>query len=98
MRLEKDDIYEWVLHIKDHFSKYSFLRSLTTKDARQVARELEYWIQLMGPPRILQCDNGREFKGAARHILQRHGITLINSNPPHPQSQGLVEQANSVVE
>jgi len=51
----------------------------------------------MGPPRILQCDNGRarEFKGAVLHILQRHGITLINSNPPHLQSQGLVEQANS---
>jgi len=69
-RLEKDDIYEWILHIKDHFSKYSFLRSLTAKGARQVARELEYWIQLMGPPRILQCENGREFKGAVLHILQ----------------------------
>jgi len=45
MRLEKDDIYEWVLHIKDHFSKYSFLRSLTAKGARQVARELKYWVQ-----------------------------------------------------
>ena len=42
MRLEKDDIYEYVLHIKGHFSKYSFLRPLTTKDARQVAQELEY--------------------------------------------------------
>jgi len=52
----------------------------------------------MGPPRILQCDNRREFKGAVLHILQWHGITLINSNPQHPQSQGLVEQANSVVE
>ena len=51
----------------------------------------------MGPPRMLQCDNGRarEFKGAVLHILQRHGITLINSNLPHLQSQGLVEQANS---
>ena len=50
MRLEKDDIYKWILHIKDHFSKYSFLRPLTAKGARQGARELEYWIQLMGPP------------------------------------------------
>jgi len=93
MCLEKDDIYEWVLHIKDHFSKYSFPRSLTAKGVRQ---ELEYWIQLMGPPRILQYDNGQEFKGAVFRILQQHGIILINSNPPHPKSQCLVEQANSV--
>lgn len=98
MRLENDHIYEWILHIKDHFSKYSFLRPLTGKGTRQVARELEYWIQLMGPPRIIQCDNGREFKGAVLHILQRHGIKLIHSNPRHPQSQGLVEQGNSIVE
>ena len=52
----------------------------------------------MGPPRIIQCDNGKEFKGAVLHILQRHGIKLINSTPRHPQSQGLVEQGNSVVE
>jgi len=85
MCLEKDDIYEWVLQIKDHFSKYGFLRPLTARGARQVARELEYWIQLMGPSRILQCDNGRAFKGAVLHILQGHGVTLINSNPRHPQ-------------
>ena len=57
IRLEKDDIYEWILHIKDHFSN-SFLRLLTAKGTRKVARELEYWIQLISPPRILQCDNG----------------------------------------
>jgi len=45
MRLEKDDLYEWVLHINDDFSKYSCLRSLTAKGVRQVAQELEYWIQ-----------------------------------------------------
>jgi len=98
MRLERGDIYEPALHIKDHFSKYSFLRPLTAKGARQVARELEYWIQLMGPLRTLQYNNGREFKGAVLHILQWHGITLINSNPRHLRSQGLVKQGNSVVE
>ena len=81
MRMEKDNIFNWILLIKDHFSKYSFLRPLTSKGARQVARELEYWIQMMGPPRLIQCDNGKEFKGAVLHILKRHGIKLINSTP-----------------
>lgn len=98
MRLEKDGIFEWILHIEDHFSKYSFLRPLTGKGAGLVARELEYWIQLMGPPRIVQCGNGHEFKGAVLHLLDRYGVVLINSNPRHPQRQGLIEQENSVVE
>ena len=46
MCLEKDGIYNWILHIKNHFSKYSFLRPLPDEGGRQVARELEYWIQL----------------------------------------------------
>ena len=97
MRMEKDDIYNWILHLKDHFSKYSFLRPLTSKGARQVATELEYWIQLMGPPRLIQCNNGKEFKSDVLHLLQRYGIKLINSNSRHPQSQGSVEQGNSTV-
>ena len=42
MRLEKDDIFHWILHIKDHFSKYSFLRPLTDKGARQVSFIIYY--------------------------------------------------------
>ena len=33
MCLEKDTIYQWILHIKDHFPKYRFVRPLTGKGA-----------------------------------------------------------------
>ena len=52
----------------------------------------------MRPPRIIQCDNEQEFKGAVLHILQLHRIKLINSNLRHPQSQGLIKQGNFTVE
>ncbi len=51
-----------------------------------------------GPPKIIQCNNGKESKGALLLVLKRHGIKLINNNPRLPQTQGLVEQANGVVE
>jgi len=54
-------------------------------------------IVIVGIPRIVQCDNGNEFKGALLILLQRYSIQVINSRPQHPQSQGLVEQANGVM-
>ena len=50
-----------------------------------------------GPMHILQMDNGGEFKGVLLYLLRRHGIKVINGNPHKPQTQGLVEQGNSVV-
>lgn len=52
------------------------------------------WIHHHIHPRIWQSDNGLEFKGALLILLRRYGIKVINSRLRHPQSQGLVEQAN----
>jgi transposase InsO family protein len=56
------------------------------------------WIQLYGPPEILQSDNGREFKGAVERLLLAWGIKIKHGKPRTPQVQGLVEQANGVVQ
>ncbi|KFY32281.1 hypothetical protein V493_00345, partial [Pseudogymnoascus sp. VKM F-4281 (FW-2241)] len=50
------------------------------------------------PPKIMQADNGKEFKGALLLLLQKYGIQVVNGAPRSPQTQGLVEQANGVVE
>ncbi|RFU23827.1 hypothetical protein B7463_g12510, partial [Scytalidium lignicola] len=50
------------------------------------------------PPKIVQCDNGKEFKDAFLILLRKYGIRIINGKPRSPQTQGLVEQANGVVE
>ncbi len=66
-----------------------------------IASEITYYISLyvsyFWVPRIFQCDNGREFKGALLIFLKKHGIKLINGRPRTPCTQGLVEQANAVV-
>jgi hypothetical protein len=48
-------------------------------------------------PRILQCGNGKEFKGVLLVLLQKHGIRVINGRPRTPSTQGLVERANGTV-
>ena len=88
--------FKWILHIKDHWSKYSQLYALPTKESIGIANCLESFIQHHDIPEIIQADNGREFKGAVLILSKRLGIQIINGRPRHPQTQGLVEQANGV--
>jgi hypothetical protein len=63
MRHTPSGRYAWILHIKDHFSKYSQLYALKSKHAIGIAECLALWIMAFYPMKILQCDNGKEFKG-----------------------------------
>lgn len=78
----------------DHFSKYVQAYPLPDKKAASVSKCILAWISFLGPPEIVQCDNGREFKRVLKRILRRHGIRIINGRPRHPQSQGCVERTN----
>ena len=61
----------------------------------------ERWLSYFGLPKILQTDNGPEFKNKllVETINRWDGdCKLVYGRPRHPQSQGLVEQANGTVE
>lgn len=62
--------------MRDHFSKYSAAYPLVDKASETVAGAVLNWIQHMGPPRILHCDNGSEFKGAPLILLRQYGIQV----------------------
>lgn len=57
--MEKDGDYQYVLHGRDHFTKFSLLAALTSKSADEVAAILVGWFTNYGPPSILHCDNGK---------------------------------------
>jgi hypothetical protein len=61
MRHEPPGQFKWILHIKDHFSKYNRLYPLKGKNAELIAAFLS--------PKTMQCDNGKEFKGAIFNII-----------------------------
>ncbi|KFY99011.1 hypothetical protein V498_01051 [Pseudogymnoascus sp. VKM F-4517 (FW-2822)] len=46
----------------------------------------------------MQADNGKEFKGALLILLRKYRIQVINGALRSLQTQGLIEQANGVVE
>lgn len=51
-------------------------------------------VGFFGALKILQCDNGQEFKGVLLILLKKYGIKVINDRPRTPSTQGLVEQEN----
>jgi len=97
MRANPHNGYHWILHIKDHFNKYTFLYPLPDKTAAEVATCIAQWVGIVGIPHILQCDNRAEFTGVLLILLRKYGIKIIHGRARHPQLQGLVEQANGVV-
>ena len=70
---------------------------MPNKASEKVVKVVLTWIMNLGPPKILQSDNGTEFKGALTILLRQYGIQVINGRPRHPQSQGMVEKANHIL-
>lgn len=69
MKSQRDGHMKWILHIKDHFSKYTTLYAMPNKKASTVAKYIYMFILHCGIPDILQCDNGTEFKGMITNLI-----------------------------
>ena len=60
-----DGEFKYLLNYIDHCTKYLFCIPLTSKRADAVAQALVSIFTIIGPPLILQTDNGGEFVGVA---------------------------------
>lgn len=78
---EKDETYRYILTILDVFSRFLILRPLKRKTSGQIANELERIFSEHGKPSLLQSDQGTEFKGRVKSVLQKNKIKLIRSRP-----------------
>lgn len=61
MRSVEHNGFKFIMHVKDHFTKFSWLFALPSKEANNVATHLRNIFYTFGPPKILQSDNGKEF-------------------------------------
>ena len=102
MRHLPDGEMNWILHLIDHWSKFNLAYPIHRKSAASVANALKtHVLPIFGVPRILQCDNGREFVNKTIQSLLEDwpgSAQIVHGRPRHPQSQGLVEQAHHTLE
>ena len=82
--------FKYILVMLDVFSRYIYLRPLTSKSSAEVASVLLKIFSDAGPPRRLQSDQGAEFKGAVAQLMEAMQVDIIHSRPYYPQSQGKV--------
>ena len=90
--------HQYVLHIIDHNTKFSWVSPLRYKSGAEVLQETKKIFWQFGFPQVLHTDNGKEFRNAdmsefckVHKIKQRHGA------PRKPQTQGLVERNNRTI-
>ena len=90
----------FVLNYHDHYSKFCLLRGLRNKKAPTVVNELKEIFLTFGAPKLLQTDNGGEFRNEfLAEFLKIYWpeVKCVKGSPYHPQSQGSVERANGDV-
>ena len=94
-----DENFRYILHVKDHFTRFSWAYPITSKKTNIVALKLFELFTEIGPPTILQSDNGREFTSNVIKDLSNlwNNVKIINGRPRYPQSQGLIERSNSEI-
>ncbi|CAF3273316.1 unnamed protein product [Rotaria socialis] len=100
MRSRPDGKFKWILHVKDHFTKFSWAYPLETKEAEPVAEKLLQQFYAFGAPHILQSDNGKEFVARIIKDMRKTctDFVIINGRARHPQTQGLIERGNHTLE
>ena len=87
--------HKWVLHINDHYSKYSWLIPLKSKTCEEVVQALQNVFFMFGFPHTLHSDNGKEFTGQKmKDFCKTNSITQVHGASRTPTTQGLVERGN----
>jgi transposase InsO family protein len=86
--------YEWCLVIIDVFTGYVMLKPLMDQRATSIAKALWEVICILGPPKIIQSDNGTEFVNqviSALYSLMGVERRLISAY--NPRADGKVERS-----
>ena len=87
---------QYVLVVQDYFSKWPFARGLADQKAERIVQVLKDDIfSLVGPPRKLHSDQGRNFESTIlADLCEAFGVKKSRTTPYHPMGDGLVERMN----
>lgn len=82
----------------DDYSNFTMLCPQKTKADRETVKNVQPYIRIFDPPRIIQSDNGAEFKNKMmKDLLEKYNIKEVNNSSRHPQCNGKVERMNRLV-
>jgi IS30 family transposase len=90
--VDKQEYYRWL-----NYFRYLWLRPVPDKKATTIANTLYemYLAEIPDVPEILQCDNGGEFQGATKILMQKLGVKIVHGRPYAPHVQGKVSKTDN---
>lgn len=95
---DKNNGYSYILNIIDVHSKFCMAQAIPNKSATTIVDTLRIVFFRNGFPKILQSDNGLEFKNNLMiQFCTKQKIIRRYSRPRHPQCNGQVERANQTI-
>ncbi len=98
MYLEKQNKhYKYILNCVDIYSRYSFLRLLKNKESQTILEAVKDIIEESGKPKIIQTDQGSEFKTPFNEFLRDNEIKQIFNHSYSPNQNTYVERSNQEV-
>ena len=92
------DLFHWnnsdYLLIVDYYSKFPYVKKLTTTTSIAVATMTKHVFSECGIPQRIVSDNGPQYSGAAyQEFVKEWGIEHVTSSPRYPMSNGMAERA-----
>lgn len=83
----------WFLMIVDYYSKFFFIRKLSSQSAASVVKATKGIFSEQGIPEKLISDNGGCFASTEfSRFSDEYSFKLVTSSPHHPKGHGLVER------
>ena len=95
--VEANQFYRFLVVIIDIFSKFVYIYPIQKKEPQFVASILNRIFLNGDIPKIIQHDDGSEFKGSVTKLLKNFNIKDISNLPYSPQTNGFVENKNKQV-
>ena len=89
----------WIMTLKDHATRLTYICALPRKHAHLVAYKLQEIFSVLGYPKIFHTDNGKEF--TAKCVLEflchlNPNMLAVTGRPRRPRDQGSVENVNKL--
>ena len=87
---------QYLLVVQDHLSKWPFAKAIPDQKAERIVQILKDDVfTLVGPPRRLHSDQGRNFESRILgDLCKAFGVNKSHTTPYHPMGNGLVERMN----
>lgn len=89
--------YVYLLNVVDVFTRFLWSVPLKQKEAALVRDALERIAAENGYPRVLQSDQGTEFKAEVDDWCKEHNIKHSRSKSYSPRGNGLIEGTNKIL-